>query len=146
MNEEVLKMAMKAIEVERAPKKGWNQGVWATGMSTGEIIENDYFGEQCVVLDMEACGSTMCLAGQIVHQAGYQLISTWQEGKGGERKLGGSYCRDPETGQFFSIRQKAQDLLGVDYHMATALFLDSSHIASLREFKRYVTRATGVEL
>lgn len=144
MNEEVLKMAMKAIEVERVPKKGWNQGVWGAGVSTGEVF--NLFGERCHVLDMEACGSTMCLAGQIVHQAGYQITFLWAGDVDQGLRLGSSMCRDPETGEYSTIREKAQELLGVDHDTSVALFLDSSYITSLDEFKRYVTHHTGVEL
>ncbi len=70
------------------------------------------------------CGTTMCLAGTVVVQAGYTLL--WQPGA-----TTSGYARHPKTGARVPVPTQARDLLGITSAQATRLFLDSETIDEL---------------
>lgn len=137
INAELLKLAVKAIEHDESR---WNQMAWAVGVATDEKIEN------LTVLDVNHCGSTMCLAGHVVNQAGLPLLSAIP-GWGGLRHRTGSRVSAGWTlsgdGDPTTIMKRAKNLLGLDDWQANQLFSWSGN--SVEEFKEHITDVTGVE-
>ncbi len=132
---ELLKLAVKAIEAE--PQR-WNQGVW--NWTTSSNDEEEGWGASSGKMlagrelqDMEHCGTTLCLAGHVVVQAG-QIPLAGQQGYG--------QCIDPATGRVSSIMDKAVELLGLSNEQTASLFFGGP--TRLSEFKRHVTKVTGV--
>lgn len=153
---ELLKLAVKAIEAE--PFR-WDQGSWAYGRPKDEgtitiqasvpygqdFSETRVFG--FIDLESEVCGTTMCLAGHIVTQAGFPILidldkdtretlEEWpQEGVDAARCL--------VDGQAIRVEDKARELLGINTDQAHRIFAATS--LSLPEFKERLTEVTGVE-
>lgn len=94
VNAIVLENAIAAIEAE---PENWDQTSW--GAQT-------------------ACGTTMCLAGHIVHNAGYRL--NFMHDMDG-RKVA-SHTTDGKN-----IEVLAKDLAGLDWHETSYLFYDLSN-------------------
>jgi hypothetical protein len=143
---ELLKLAVKAIEAE--PKR-WDQGAWAMGRPQSvEPIKRDEDGYQILPLQHAFCGTTMCLAGHVVHQAGYQIVLSIDEVEQDDldynphHVVGAHSCVD-DTGKEFPIERKATELLGLTEEQADDLFGCMSR--NLPEFKRVITEVTGVE-
>lgn len=144
-NPELLKLAVKAIEAE--PER-WNQENWAIGLGRTDVepftaprpsSRRPILDELRVIpLDMEHCGTTMCLAGHVVHQAGFQMLSF---GEPGERRSVSS-CLNAD-GTRCSIESKARELLGLDAEQASTLF--NFITDDWPVFKAKITEVTGVE-
>ncbi len=139
---ELLKLAVKAIEAE---PESWDQEHWAIGVGREDVVPfyapravDGRMAHKVLPLDMEACGTTMCLAGQVVHQAGFPLLSF---GEPGERRSISS-CLD-QDGTRRSIADKAQELLGLSNAQAGDLF--GFITDDLAAFKQRITTVTGVE-
>ncbi len=139
---ELLKLAVKAIEAE---PESWDQEHWAIGVGREDVVPfkapragTDRLVCTVIPLDMEACGTTMCLAGQVVHQAGFPLLS--YGGPGERRSI--SSCLE-QDGTRRSIADKAQDLLGLSDRQANDLFGYMTN--DLAAFKQRITTVTGVE-
>lgn len=148
MNEEPLKLAMKAIEVDRAPAGGWVQRWYMNHLRlTGERVGAPYIegarttGTYQWAVAEVTCGTTMCLAGQIVHQDG-RYDPVIHEGN----LSGDSYAsRNRETGEVHPTKEVAEEILGIDSALGYQLFEASDRIDDIGEFKRYITRHTGVQ-
>ena len=132
---ELLKLAVKAIEHD---EKRWDQIYWGVGVATDEKIHG------LTVVDVNHCGSTMCLAGHIVDQAGLPLLSS-----GGEwgiritgRQVRTGWTLD-EDGGSTTIMKRAKELLGLNDRQANLLFSWGGD--SVEEFKQVITQVTGVE-
>ncbi len=80
--------------------------------------------DQASWAERTVCGTTMCLAGTVVAQAGYTL--RWNPGA-----TTSGYAHHPETGAAVSIPDEARDLLGITSAQATRLFLDAETIDDL---------------
>ena len=133
---ELLKLAVKAIEHDESR---WNQISWAVGVGTDEKIQN------LAVVDVNHCGSTMCLAGHVVNQAGLPLLSAgW--GRAGISRTGvpmsAGWTLD-EGGESTTIMKRAKELLGLDDRQANQLFSWGGN--SVEKFKEHITEVTGVE-
>lgn len=143
---ELLKLAVKAIEAE--PER-WDQGNWAVGRPQDvKPIQRDDDGYQLLPLQQNFCGTTMCLAGHVVHQAGYQVVLS----VGGEEKADLEYSADHALeasdcvdvyGNTFSIERKATELLGLTEEQSDDLF--GCMTTDLPTFKSLITEVTGVE-
>jgi hypothetical protein len=156
INESRLRMAIDAITQK---PKSWNQGTWGTYSETlaerlveAKIPNRDYL----MLPEGVTCGTSMCLAGQVVSQAGMPLL--W-----GEDDPNADLCLDPETDEVFRIMIKARELLGLTYAQANQVFsgdaarLTHEEIASsnyddlndrtddIERFKRNITHWTGVQ-
>jgi hypothetical protein len=128
-NPEALITAIKFIENE--PHR-WDQGTYASGPEVS-LPRASLANRTLLVVDQEACGSTMCLAGTLVYQAGYfsDGLDAWTDT--------GEYA-----GQVHNI---AAEILGADQGMADELFLGVSGGGedSLSSFKERVSEITGVQ-
>jgi hypothetical protein len=132
---ELLKLAVKAIEHD---EKRWDQIYWVVGVATNEKIQD------LNVVDVNHCGSTMCLAGHVVNQAGLPLLSA-DGGWGGIRtgsKVRAGWTLD-EGGESTTIMMRAKQLLGLNDLQANQLFSWGGD--SVEEFKDHITSVTGVE-
>jgi hypothetical protein len=146
---ELLKLAVKAIEAE--PER-WNQAFWGMGrpksggtvtVEMKGIFSNELFPREFSILDLdnETCGTTMCLAGHVVTQAGFPLLlraDGW--GDADDRGEAGRCLVD---GKAVSISEKAQELLGLTDGQAAIMFTTGN--MSLPEFKEKLTELTEVE-
>jgi len=136
---ELLKLAVKAIEAE---PKGWDQEFYAAGLpkEDAEVISvtYGYLEFQVMELDVNQCGTTMCLAGHIVHQAGLRIVTRNLE-EDGRRSV--AHCLD-EDGNITTINRQASLLLGLDSVQASRLF--GSMTDDIDEFKELITQVTGV--
>lgn len=142
MNDEVLKMAVKAIELERAPAGEWNQATYMDKVVlTGAIVVWERSAWEVAEAD---CGTTMCLAGQIAHQAGFVPVAL-RAASGTEVEGNVWACMNPETKEVMSIRRAAEQILGIESWLGYELFEQSSNIDTVDGLKEYITNATGVE-
>jgi hypothetical protein len=92
------------------------------------------------------CGTTMCLAGTVVFQAGYNF--NWPDFTDGElAKRGGIVATgsavDPKTGEVVEIEDKARELLGLDPLQAGELFYTAD---TIQELYRFANRFTDGEI
>lgn len=149
MNEELLKQAVKAIE---ARPENWDQESWAENAETREV-ENQFYSNlgrdaewradvlSKITIEPDSCGTTMCLAGHIVANAGYTI-------NGAATVVDGPYA-----GQ--QVSQVAKQLLDIDQHTADTIFGgtfgdtfgpvgDEFTDATVDSFKAALTKETGV--
>lgn len=157
INESRLRMAIDAIAQR---PKSWDQGVWghysetlAERLVEAKIPNRDYM----MLPEGVTCGTTMCLAGQVVSQAGLPLL-WWEDDPDAD------LCLDPETDEVFEIMAKAQELLGLTDQQAQHVFAGEAakytweELASgeaysseetreddIERFKRNITHWTGVQ-
>ena len=137
-NPELLKLAMKTIEVDLSR---WNQMKYCDWGSTTIEDWDVYAYDKNALVDVEACGTTFCLAGQAALLAGHLPL------KSGAWKT-------PE-GRTDSAHELAQKALGLDYDQADALFyrtsdgndlwLNGNNPGAWEYYKSFVTSVTGVE-
>jgi hypothetical protein len=135
-NPEALIAAMKFIENE--PHR-WDQAGYAMGTRLGPTLklrhqDDGVFWDRQI--DVEACGSTMCLAGTVAYQAGYLTdgLHSWLPG---------------EEEDVRDTHDVAAEILGASERQADALFLDTgghgSRPQALMLFKQEVSEITGVQ-
>jgi hypothetical protein len=108
VNTDVFDRAIGAIEAE---PETWRQSSW--GLET-------------------ECGTSYCLAGHVVVQAGYQM--DWVGGyllNTGERFRAASECRLPD-GEILPIRWAAMKLLGITVTEADYLFHGGNSLEDLK--------------
>lgn len=135
---ELLKLAMKTIGEDLTR---WDQQRYCDwGSSTSrDILWHTGNGQELV--DVEACGTTFCLAGQVSLMAGAMPLKSgaWLTPEGGTD----------------SAHELAQRALGLTYQQAEALFyrtsdgrglpLNGSTPGAWDHYKRHVTQVTGVD-
>ncbi len=152
---ELLKLAVKAIEYE--PRQ-WLQGSWGyapdadEGIGIKEVLIHRT-AQVAHVIDLGAplsCGTTACLAGHIVTQAGWYLLNDPDSHVGETEK-----CINPETGEVADVATKAVELLGISLGDGDLLFYWSPETGEddgepngpveVKALKAEITRVTGVE-
>jgi hypothetical protein len=136
---ELLRMAVKAIEAE--PER-WDQEFWAKGAPAedADLIPVRMRSHRLNMrpIDVERCGTTMCLAGHIVNQAGIPMLTTLTAEDDNQAI---AHCLD-QDGFARSISNVAGDLLGLSPQERTFLF--GSMTDDIDEFKKLITQVTGV--
>jgi len=136
---ELLRMAVKAIEAE--PER-WNQEFWAKGAPPEDAdlisVRMGSLRLNMRSLDTERCGTTMCLAGHVVNQAGIPMLTTLTA-EDGNRSI--AHCLD-ENGSARPISHVAGDLLGLTPKERSYLF--GFMTDNIEEFKKVITQVTGV--
>jgi hypothetical protein len=146
---ELLKLAVKAIEAE--PEK-WNQNFWGMGrpkpgatvtVEMQSIFTNELINRKYSILDLEneTCGTTMCLAGHVVTQAGFPLLLRAEGWEHADDRAETGRCL--VDGKSVHISEKAKELLGLTDGQAAIMFAAAN--VSLPEFKEKLTEVTGVE-
>jgi hypothetical protein len=83
-----------------------------------------------------SCGTTMCLGGTVVHQAGYKL--QWQQVSSNMKAA--TMAVHPATGEIVNIEDEAADLLRIDHDDVQMLFHRSESIGDLYTVARDITR------
>jgi hypothetical protein len=144
-NPELLKLAVKTIESDLSR---WDQQRFCSWDRFHEDIETEYRrGRRALrMVDIEACGTTFCLAGEVSLLAGYVPAKdgTFRDSQG--QNVGSGY-------------DAARDALGLDDDQAAALFyktampidsrthapLNSETPGAWKYYKGEITRVTGVE-
>jgi hypothetical protein len=153
---ELLKQAVKAIEAE--PRQ-WLQGSWGwaskadQGIGIKKVsVQHPWGAGVARVIDLGAplsCGTTACLAGQVVTQAGWYLLQDPDSVLGETDK-----CINPETGEVADVEDKAIELLGIPSVDGNLLFYWSPETGEdegepngpfeVEALKAYITQVTGV--
>lgn len=87
-----------------------NQGEWAMGKPTDEVVATDGAFEYVTV-----CATSCCVAGNVVIQNGDKIITGKGTGNTAFRCL-------TSDGEIMSIRKRATELLGISEGDARALF------------------------
>lgn len=109
------------------------------GTLTDENLDMRNWGRSPQPVQM-SCGTTMCLAGHTVVEAGYKL--RWDEVThfgSGQVSYGASVTTDGKE-----IEYLARDLLGLEQRQAAAIFY-ATDITTVDELWEKVTEVTGVE-
>jgi hypothetical protein len=155
-NPELLRQAVKAIEAE--PRQ-WLQGAWGyapkadQGIGVKNVSVHNPGGARVVrVIDLGAplsCGTTACLAGHVVTQAGWYLLND-PNSVAGET----DQCINPETREVADVETKAVELLGIPSIDGNLLFYWSPGTGEgdgepngpieVEALKAYITEVTGV--
>jgi hypothetical protein len=136
VNEEALKLAMKAIREDPAH---WDQAVWWDDVDfVGSLpLPLEHLQERCcegcdqsnASEKIPTCDTTYCLAGYAILQAGLRMNAY-----DSVFDADGKYLGNP--------MEVGQELLGLDTKQAMALF--HSGLDQVSEFEALVTQMTGV--
>jgi len=112
LSDEQVARLRKALEHVTAHPDEWDQRVWwRSSVESG-------------------CGTAGCLAGTVVHQAGYEIPTTFETEVDGERLRGADYAFSP-TGRREEISEAAQRLLGLSNAQCMRLFNPLNSLARL---------------
>lgn len=147
LNVDLLKRVVKRIDGDR---KKWDQGTWGRVeydapvrarleveeiRDTESAIDDGTYArlDDMVLVSGNACGTAFCLAGHTVLEAGDTMYF--------ESDGTANWCRNPDTGEFKTIEDRAAVLLGFSEEQ-TNLFDPSWN--DFDEFKDDITRYTGV--
>lgn len=150
-NAELIRKVIKHIEEHNR----WDQRVWGA-VHQDQIDDNDEvlpetwegltesetrFGDTYYAVDARlvlegACNTRFCMAGHTVLQAGDKIMLNAQDGHA-------EYCKDKD-GNTHNIQARARELLGLDSRASDILFDGVAGNKDLEEYKRLVTRVTGV--
>jgi hypothetical protein len=83
-----------------------------------------------------SCGTTMCLGGTVVYQAGYKL--QWE--RVNPRLSAATMAVHPETGEIVDIEDEAAALLGIDDDDVGMLFHHAQTVRDLYAAAHTITR------
>lgn len=129
----------KVLEHITAHPEEHVQDAWAIRY----IEDGEPFSEYCAPIRQflesarqKGCGTAMCVAGHVVHQAGYDI--DWNSGYLTE------WCR--KSGDSRGISPVAQELLGLDSKSARELFRCSNTLEDLWRIAREIAERAGEQL
>jgi|SRR5262245_35737847 len=120
VNTEFLKLVVKELESDLSR---WNQAAWCDPVR--------FEWQHGRRIKVEDCGTTYCLAGMAVHQAGYSIDVE-------------DVVYDGEGNMMGSVRHVATNLLGLDSTQSNILFNSRSGYRGFESFKELITNQTGV--
>lgn len=155
INESRLRMAVDAIAQK---PESWDQHTWASySLGVRERLVKAGVQDYLTLPEGVTCGTSMCLAGQVVSQAGMKIL--WWPGVSNA-----DLCFDPDTQKVEEIMTKAKELLGLTSVQAERVFSanaakltyeemanedcddeDEPREDDIDRFKRNITYWTGVQ-
>lgn len=103
------------------------------------IIENpEQHNQRWFAYHAPSCGTTLCFAGVVAMQAGWEL--DWRVPRSYEG--GVVTTRVTRNGRCRTIRDVATDLLDIDADEATALFMDAQTLSQVRSTLAWISSRT----
>lgn len=140
MNIEVLREAVAWVKQQEElarDRRAWDQTIWLRADDDGIIVADDR-----VEVPEHACGTTMCLAGKIVWDAGYRVyepdsdpLDTWAM----------FYIADGD-GASVRIEDVAAEVLGVRQHETEELFYAGNGASEIESEAKSLAHKYGHEL
>src|SRR5262245_34065797 len=127
VNAEFLKLVVKELESDLSR---WDQQDWTFSPQETRLTPT------LEIYDTNACGTTFCLAGMAVHKAGYYV---------GTDMVSKSFGVFDQDGKLIGGQsQVARELLGLDMRQTDILFSGAAGAGDFENFKRLITKETGV--